>query len=315
MSIGELFDRAFTVYAKNVIPFSSLLIVVIAPVFAINYFGSKDFFSAYVSVMAHTIQAGPKGPPPDITALAAHMPKLTPLLGAAYFLTFLALPLANAAVVVGVSRAYLGQPIRFADCYITALRRFLHVLMLAVMWIVALVATSLGLAIVFALVIFAGTQLFAHAKVAASIGAVLGMLGLFVAFIAAAIVVGMAAAFSIVSTVIERTDPVHAFGLGVARALGGGQFWRTTVVGLSLFGMLIAMDFVVVAVGGLGYFATRSFLYYFAVAALGSLFFNAFGYIAVAVYYYDIRVRREGLDLQLLADQIASRPAGALLAP
>ena len=56
----------------------------------------------------------------------------------------------------------------------------------------------------------------------------------------------------------------------------------------------------------LSFWLTKSAFLYIAVAQLANVFFIAFAFCVVALYYYDIRIRREGFDLQLLAEQLRS---------
>ncbi|MBC5827089.1 MAG: hypothetical protein GIW99_05330 [Candidatus Eremiobacteraeota bacterium] len=303
-----MFDRAFTIYARNAIPFSSLLVVVIVPFWVLQYIGSRDLIAAYIAAISHMAKAGPKAAASDFNALAAHSTGFGPLIALGYLFGLVALPLASAAVVVGVSQVYLNLPVRFAECYRAALRRLPHVLILIVMWLFAMIGAAIALTLVISIAAFAiavATGLLAHARTFfAILGVVVGVAAV-CAIVAAMTMLYLAFAFSFVSTVLEKTDPVRAFSSAFARIFSKHQFWRSAAVGIALVGIGLGVDIVFLGVGAYASYATKSPLAYFIVSGLAGLMFSAFGYIAVSVYYYDVRVRREGLDLQLLADQIA----------
>lgn len=310
LTIGEILDRAVNLYFKNVVTFTALLVVVMVPIILVQYLATKDTLDAYLSVMEHALRSPATPQPADPTKIleaASHSQVWT---GVSYLLLFFALPLANAAVVIAVSRAYLGMPIRFADCYRNALGRWLTLVLLSILWLFVLVAAFFAVFVFFALFIGASAAL--GALVASSGARTAGAIAVAVVAIAMALLaigVGismyMTYACSFIAAVLERADPVHAFASAFGRVFGGGQFGRSVVLSLALFAISLGGGLLVTAVGGLLFFFSKSVAPYFLVAALGNLFLIAFGYVVVAVYYYDIRIRREGLDLQLLAEQIA----------
>ncbi|MBV8165079.1 MAG: hypothetical protein JOZ91_12520, partial [Candidatus Eremiobacteraeota bacterium] len=46
-----------------------------------------------------------------------------------------------------------------------------------------------------------------------------------------------------------------------------------------------------------------------------SLFFTPFALVTAAVFYYDIRIRHEGYDLQMMADRFAAPAATTPTSP
>jgi hypothetical protein len=220
LSIGELFDRAFSLYIRNVLTFASLLFVVVAPLALVQYFITRDVLDAYMGLIDAAVQHS--STPPDLSKFDTAYASMTPLTGVYYLLLFLALPLANAAVVSGVSRAYLGMPVRFRACYTDAFRRWGHVLLLTALWVVVLVGVGVVLffAILFLAVIIG--LLSALKTFGIIVGATIGI-AFFLAFVALAIVGYMAVAASFIACVLEKADPVSAFTLGFRRIFGGGH--------------------------------------------------------------------------------------------
>lgn len=303
MSIGELLDRAFTLYFRHAFSLLALLVVVAVPVALVQYFATKDVLDAYVAILTQVLKS--PNQPPDVSKMQAAAAGVGPLTGFYYLLVLVALPLAQAAVIAGVSRAYLGMPVRFVDCYRVALRRWFHILVLIVLWFIAAVSAFFTLGFAIVLVGIAFVALMSLLKTAGAVIAAVFGIALAIAIAGLAVMVYMAFAASFIATVLENVDPVRAFALGFARLFGGGLFWRSVGVSFAVFALYFGVGIVTIAVAAGLFWLTKSAFVYVAVANLANLFFLAFALIVVALYYYDIRIRREGFDLQLLAEQLA----------
>ena len=133
-----------------------------------------------------------------------------------------------------------------------------------------------------------------------------------VAAVVVSIMMYLTAAMSFIAVVIEQVDPVKAFGNAFTRMFSSGQFWRGFALALALAGIEIGASLVTVGGGMLAAFLLKSPAIYLVAAGLTSLFFTPFAIVAAAVFYYDVRIRREGYDLQMLADRfLAAAPAAA----
>jgi hypothetical protein len=254
--------------------------------------------------------------PPDLSKLETSYAAVGPWTGVYYLLLFIALPLANAAVVSGVSRAYLGLPVRFRACYQDAVSRWVPVLVLTLLWVVALVGLMVVLFFFTLFVALAIGLLAALKTVGIIVGAIIGIV--FVLLLVGVLTAGyMAFAASFIACVLEKVDPVRSFGLGFSRIFGGGLFWRSIFVAFSILVIGLVFTFAISLLGGLAFYVTKSPFLYIAIAQLANVFFIAFAFVLVALYYYDIRIRREGFDLQLLAEQLSTSTAqpGAGAAP
>jgi hypothetical protein len=312
LSIGELFDRAFSIYARNVLTFAALLFVVVAPLALIQYFMTRDVLDAYLGLIDAAVKHS--STPPDLSKFETSYATMYPLTGLYYLLLFFALPLANAAVVSGVSRAYLGLPVRFRACYTDAFRRWGYVLLLTLLWIIA--AFGVGVVVFFIILFLAvGISLLATLKTFGIIvGATIGI-AVFLAFIAVMVMLYMAFAASFIACVLEKADPIRSFSLGFARIFGGGMLWRSLAVACSILLIGFAFALIINVLGGLAFWYTKQPFAFIAIAQLSNVFFIAFAFVMVALYYYDIRIRREGFDLQLLAEQLKTSAAEPSAAP
>lgn len=309
LSVGEMLDRAFSICFKHFIPFLSLVAVVVGPQLLFYYLGSKDVLNTMAGTLG-TIATTPAGTPPPVMdpqkILAAEAN------GAPYFVAFALLalfvvPLSNAAVVSGVSRAYLGMPVRFVQCYADALPRWPALIGLMLVWLAAIVLAFMAIFIAF----------FILAAALAAIGTFLGVVGAVVAIIIGiaaglagvllALELYLAAAYSFVAVVLEGMPFIIAFSSGFQRVFGEGQLWRSLGIAAAIFGIIIGLELVGAVIGGIAIALTRSFALEFVLTGLISAFTYPFLFAVVAVSYYDVRIRREGFDLQMLAAQLGSQ--------
>jgi hypothetical protein len=312
MSVGEMIDRAFTVYLKNAIVLTAALIVVLGPMLALSYLSERGILGFDMSMFAAAMKnPGSPPPPPDMNQMASAYMSALPLMGLTLLLTIFALPFANSAIIAGISRSYLGQPVRFADCYRDAFARWGQILILAVLWIVALIGAYIAFVIfMFVIVIVMGAAIATKLPSALGVVAALFAIPAFIWLLFSACQVYLAWALSFAAVTIERTDPVSAFGSSFSRVFGGGAYWRSFGLSAAVFGIAIGLELIA---GGL--FAAIFFLLKLSVESAPIVLYGWSGLVGavstpllfavVAMYYYDARIRREGFDLEHLARQLS----------
>jgi hypothetical protein len=295
LSIGELLDRAFNLYFKNIVTLTALVAIILVPSLIVSYFQTRGILDVYFSIFQHPQQ------PPDLGKLQS-LTSSDPYIGLQMLILFIGLPLTYGAVVTAVSRAYLGLPLHFAESYRYALRRWLSILLLWLLW--AIVAVCF--------VVVAVVFLVVGAAIAGVLAKMAGFLGVFFAMLiviamlaalALIIVFYLTSAMSFIAVVIEKTGPVDAFGRAFTRMFGAGQVWRGVVVALALGGIYYGATLVGAGGGMVLAFIFKIPALYIIAAGLTSLFFTPFALVLAAVFYYDIRIRREGYDLEMLASQ------------
>jgi hypothetical protein len=315
LSIGELFDRAVSIYFRHIVVFSAILLAIVAPIALFQFLQltlTHNLLDAYLNIFDSALKH--PSTPPDLTKLDEAVKAQSPyaemaslaLSGLTWLFSFFALPLANAAVVSGVSRAYLGLPVRFKLCYQDAVRRWGHALLLTLLWLIVLVVFLLFmffgmvLAAVFIAALGAALQTFGFI-----VGGIIGLL-LGLAVVSLVVMSYMAFASSFIACVLENVDPIRAFTLGITRIFGGGMFRRSFVVAVFMAFVFIGVSIVAGFLDLLTLYFTKSWFLYIAIAQVLNVLYVAFAFVLVSIYYYDIRIRREGFDLQLLADQLSA---------
>jgi hypothetical protein len=305
LSLGELLDRAFNLYFRNIAAFTAIVAIVIVPGVILSYFQSRASFGFLISVMQHAITS--PGSTPDLSQLNGMMPN-DALLGLQYALAFIGFPFAYAAVIAGVSKAYLGKPVLFGESYRFALRRWLAILVLLVLWMIFLVVAIFAAVAVFfvgAVIIIAVGRLVGPNGFFGVVGAILAIATM-IAAIGVTIMMYLTSAMSFIAVVIEHVDPLKAFLGAFSRMFSVNQFWRGFALALALAGIYLAASFVTAAVGGIAAFLLKAPALYIIAIGLTSLFFSPVAVVSAAVFYYDVRIRREGYDLQMLAEHFAT---------
>ena len=315
LSIGELFDRATSIYFRHLLTFAAILLVIVAPFALLQFLQlgfSRDLLDAYLNIFDSALKH--PSTPPDMTKLDAAMKAQTPLMeieslaltGISYLFAFFAFPLANAAVVSGVSRAYLGLPVRFKLCYQDAFSRWAYALLLTLLW---LIVAGFAIAIVFGGMLLSVLFIALLGAALSTAGYIIGsLIAIAIALVVSGLLIMgyMAFASSFIACVLEKVDPLNAFVLGVTRIFGGGLFGRSLFVALAIALVFIGVSLVAAFIDLLVLYFTKNWFLYFAIAQALNVLYVAFAFVLVSVYYYDIRIRREGFDLQVLADQISA---------
>jgi hypothetical protein len=306
LGFGEIFDRAITLYVRNFWPFLAIVLVLIVPLAVVQYVVDSSQvaqFSDLLRVLQH-----PGSTPPPMSNLFASPGQLAAVILTA--LIFMVLwPFALNAVAIGVARLYRGRPVEFAACYQIVLARWASILgtlliqgAIYVAWYVAF------LAVLFVSMLIA--VVFARAWLP------LGIAGFFVAgmaTLAAFLVLAplfIALTFAMNAVVIEKRGPVAAIASGFTRVFNRQEFWRALLFALAAFAVILGSSAVISGV-------TIAALLVNAVAVevvLGSLLraaFAPFSIVLIAIYYFDVRIRREGFDLEAELERISPAAAAA----
>ncbi len=306
LGVGEVLDRAVTLCVKHFVVLATIFIVYAIPFAILQFFGGRDLarLMGVLTAALGTTSAGGKAADP--TRLASVLASLPPL-GAWYPLLLVTIfflgPLPAAALIEACAALYLGRVASFTAAYGTALRRWPHLIVLNVLYafagivlyavlILAVVAMTLGLAAVTAAAHVLGVAL----------AVALGLAAL-VAGIVFFIVASLALQVSYFTCVVERANAVTAFMLGLRRVFVGVGFVRSLLVGVAYLAIGLGVTLVTlvgesVLVGFLHSQVAGSVY-----SALVRLATAAFTTAFIAIFYFDLRVREEGLDLQLDAER------------
>ena len=110
--------------------------------------------------------------------------------------------------------------------------------------------------------------------------------------------------FAFISIVVEDAAVFPAISSGFARIFNRGELGRAVLVFLALIAISIGLYIVLGIAAALAQGLTHSLVLYGIVTAPISILSSTFTALLFAVYYFDVRVRREGLDMQTQLDRL-----------
>jgi hypothetical protein len=270
LRIGEILDVCINIFTKNFLTFLKIILVVVVP----------------VQVVTVVIQVATVSDPDLLPTLGSSgggrvaSDDVDAYIGGQVVILVLSLVLyaiATAACFMAVGDAYLGSRPNWRTSLAFAARRF-H----SVLWVTLLV----GIASTFALILLIAPGIWLWFSYSVAVPALL----------------------------FEGCKGTNA--LSRSYRLVKGRWWATagailsayliaTVIGGILQGLISALVFTDAGDSVFGVAVID------AVAnGIGQLFTTAFPAAVTAVVYYDLRVRKEGFDLQLLAERLGVAPAG-----
>ncbi|MGA8532552.1 MAG: hypothetical protein WB615_00425 [Candidatus Tumulicola sp.] len=305
LGFGEIFDRAITLYVRSFWPFFAIVLVLIVPLAVVQYVLDSSQSAQLYEVLR--VLQHPNSPPPAMANLFGSPAQIAALVLTG--LIFYALwPFALNAVAIGVARLYSGRPVEFGACYQAVLPRWAAILGtllvqfgIFIAWYVAFIA-----------VLFSSMLL---ATIFAQAWLPLGIVGFFaaaVATLAALLVLApifIALTFAMNAVVIEKRGTVAAIASGFTRVFNRGEFWRALLFALAALAVIAGSSIVISVVA----FAAILVHAIAVEVVLGSLLraaFAPFSIVLIAVYYFDVRIRREGFDLEAELERL--NPASAV---
>jgi hypothetical protein len=269
LGIGEILDVSLKIAWRNAGTLVRIVLFVVAPAQALS---ALVQVSANPDYTAETSVFGSPFPAADTTGTEAWT--VFAGFGVASLIGFVAGQLATGACFKAVAQAYLGEKPRWRDSLGFALRRF-H----SILWIV----------------ILAG---------------ILTLIG-FVLLIAPGVYLAVAFAVALPVLMTEGLKGRHA--LGRSRWLVQGRWWKTLLL-LVVAGLLASIVGGVISgvITGLVVASPDSPVLVFLIGAVaataGALVTTPFSAAYHTVLYFDLRVRKEAFDLQLLAQTLGIEP-------
>ncbi len=301
MNIGDLLDGAFSLYRRNFVTLVGIVAVATLPVLLLEIVASVLFLPADSFLLR-----GGAGSLPDLTPLqtgsllsGGFLFVVAALLGA------LAGVFETGALATFISENYLGRQLDIRGAYARALRRW-----------PALLGMSLFLLLIYGMlfaVVLVPVGLSILLGVASRSSDILGVLavcftcGFLPVFLVAFYVLGLRWQFAPQAIVIENHGALD--GLRRSWNLITGSFWRVAGINLVL-GILI---WIITSVVSFSVQFVGVLLPSFVLVNLLSTVVNSALQMAVlpiqlatlTLLYYDLRVRREGFDLEMMAQQLA----------
>ena len=306
LGFGEIFDRAITLYVRNFWPFMAIVLVLIVPLAVIQYVLDSSQavqLDQMIRVLTH-----PGAPQPTLTSMFSSPGEIAAI--AAVLLIYCALwPFVFVAVAVGVARIYSGRTVR-VRCVLSQRRaplecdlahptrrgRRLHRVVRGVFRRARCGRSRDG-------IVGAGVRRPWGHRLHRSTSGGIGFPG------------GTRSGVHRARVCHERRrhrkcPPDGGSGVGVRTIFTGKEFPRALLFSLAAFAVIFGGSMVISAVALLALFA-HAIAVEVVVDALLRAAITPFSIVLIAVYYFDVRIRREGYDLQAEIERIASPPVVA----
>jgi hypothetical protein len=173
----------------------------------------------------------------------------------------------------------------------------------AFMEIVILGAIAFAGSFAFGLIVVIGVIATRGSVVAAVVLGIIAVI-LLTAWLVLMILCAIALGFAFNAIGLEGSPAFTAIGLGFARIFNRRELGRAALVVLAISAIYVGIYLVFFALFGL----IQSVVHSFALVELASVPFSlvstTFIALLFAVYYFDVRVRREGLDMQAALDRL-----------
>ncbi len=299
LSIGEIFDRAVTLYVRHFALFTLIMLVVALPLTIVSYFATFGSTS-YQQILQQATH-------PERTAAAvpvlSNLLQLEGLLLLVVVLALFLMPFASVATVAAVAALYRAERPGWRDCYAVVLRRWPAILGTAFMEIIIM-----GAVVIAGSLLFGGTLtiaiLVSRGSVAAIVVFAIVVILFMIAWLVTMILCWIALGFAFNAIGLEGSAAFAAISLGFARIFNRRELGRATLVVLALGAIYVGLYLVSAVLAALVESITHSFTLVAIVNTPVSLISSTFIALLFAVYYFDVRVRREGLDMQSAFDHL-----------
>jgi len=286
----ELFDRAVSLYGQNARALVGIVAVTAVPLALLQYPVTRieqPQLDAMIRFFEHPDLGAHHVPPafPSPAALALSI-VLT-------LLEYLAWAFCLSAIAEGVDAVYRGSPIEFAACWQAVLRRWPSVAAVLGLTLLALIAID---AAAFAVVTILVSLVVLLAPAALPLLAAVAVLLALLSTTLTPSLLAMPCVFGFYASTIESLGAVAALRASFTRIFTRAEFGRSLICALALgalvFGCSAVLD--VFAIMGL---ARWTALYVALDAATRTLLVPFVG-LVLALYYFDVRIRHEGFDLE-----------------
>lgn len=288
LSLGEIFDRAVTLHVRNFALFSLIALVLVVPVAILQYFVGLHESGTFAQLLAQIQHPGKTPPPADTTASAGAFGLIGISVGLQAFTVV--------AIAAAIGRIYRGERPEWSACCAQALRRT-GAILLTLICEIAMVGVVIFIGAIAMTLVFVAAFFLVRTSAALGIALFAAAVAIGLAWLAAMLLCYLAFGFAYNALGIEDASFGAAIARGFSRVFNRSELIRALLICLALlviyFGLAAVSMSVALLLETLNLHVVNVI-----VSALISLITTAFLGILLSVYYFDVRIRREGLDMQ-----------------
>jgi len=296
MGIGAILDRAFRLYRQNFVRFIAIVAIVVVPVSLLNVL----LISAQVDAMLARVVEGSSR-----AAMAATRQLGYLMLGAA-LLAGIAQLLSTAALIKAVSGTYLGRRMSVGQSYSAVIGKLLPLLG----FVLVMILLMIPVAIVGGLLIGVATTIHWIAVVLAMLAMLVVMLLIVLRY------------YLTIHAVVIENKPVFQ-GMTRSSTLSAGYRGKMFLlfVAIIIISVIASLAFGWIAAkivpdpgfedmaspGRLRETLMQTLVIRGLIELVGEILIVPIGAAAFILFYYDLRIRKEGFDLEMLAEAIGEQ--------
>ena len=309
-TVSGIFDSAFDLYKRHFATLALIVACVFIPTQVILHAAGNLWLKP---LMAHINSANPD-PLAAVQVGALAFVTGAPQFGLPGYLSLLTSFMASGPVAVAVAYILVGRPLTVASAYRRAVPIFWRLFaiwnLLFVLFVLTFVIVVIGLSLGLTLIILGLTALSISPNAFGSpeMGVTFTILMIVLPYIASCILATMLFALTPPLIGLENLSVMSAVERN-SRLVGKKHFWRVCltvtmlpIVTFSLQVLILASASSVVQV--LQWPAWAEFVIGIGLSSLISFFFQPYWMIFITLLYFDLRVRKEGLDVRYLADNL-----------
>jgi len=303
MGIADILDEMVELYKT-----SFTLLIGIAAVMHVPY----SFFTQYYLMQLMPSMSVTQ--PADPTAVMKRLPALLGAIGISYLYLFIVTPVVTGALTIAISERYLGHSVTIGSCFRRVLKVKVFFPLLGLIFLKG-IATSAPILIIGVLIGVMAVGAGAMGSTAGFVLVVMAGIVLFLGAIAAVIYLTLRLLLAEPSLIVESCGTMNALarswtimpgsivkGLGLILLVGLISGMVPSIVSYPTR-MVLAMGLVNGA--GMNHLVL---VVHSIITAMADTLVAPLISIASILLYYDIRIRKEGFDLMLLANEMGAKP-------
>lgn len=298
LGVGEIFDRAVTLYVRNFLLFTIIAAFVVVPVSVVQYFVAVQRGGAWAQILDQVTHPS--------HATNATVPGFGPWFLLLVAISVVCSPFMYVAMAAALGRIYQGRPTDWREAYAVSLRHAGGILATVIVQMAILLSAAFAGAFAIVLAFVAAFML---VRFVAPIGVVMVILAtvLIAAYLIGLMLCYLTMALAFDAIAIEEASFSQALSRSFARVFNRSELGKAMLICLAFLAVELGLTIVIAVLDGL----MESFLHQPIVETIFQGVVSAIttGFIGVliAVYYFDVRVRREGLDMQTAIDQLQAQ--------
>lgn len=317
MGIGDILDTVFRLYRQNFITFIGIVALLQVPVMLLQIILTMVFGQHVATDMMSLMNAAPAFDPRFDSFADLPIANLVAFFGLTILLALIqgifVQQIVNGALAYAVSQRYLQRPISILGAYNFGIDRMFNLILAGVLiFFISSFVAAVPIGLLVVLAVAAGAM--GEGGEASGAAAALFLIFLFLAafLLMFLIIMALVVIFMFVTQAIVLEGQNALAALGRSWQLVRGSFWRVLGIYLLLTLLVVVLTaipssilnnaIVLIFNDPIADFAIQQALSQL-VTYLSQILILPISLLAFTLLYYDVRVRKEGYDMELMAQQ------------